>query len=281
MGAPMAGHLLDAGYHLTVYTRTRARAEDLLKRGAKWAETPAAAAEGADIAVSIVGMPEDVEAVHLGPEGTLAAATKPRRIVDMTTSRPSLAVKIHQAASKLGVGSVDAPVSGGDVGARNATLSIMVGGDEGDVEAVRPILDVMGGKIVRQGGPGAGQHTKMVNQILIATGMIGVCEGLIYAAQAGLNPETVIQSVGSGAAGSWSINNLGPRMIKRDFEPGFRVDHFIKDLSIALNESENMALKLPGLEMARRLYEELREQGYGVKGTQALLLAVEKINRGP
>jgi 3-hydroxyisobutyrate dehydrogenase len=281
MGLPMAGHLVEAGHSVTVSTRTKAKAQPLMDRGAQWADTPAACAEGADVAISMVGYPEDVEAVHLGPTGTLAASKRPSFIVDMSTSRPSLARRISEAAAAVGVASVDAPVSGGDVGARNATLSIMVGGDAKAVEAVRPLLEVMGGNVVHQGGPGAGQHTKMVNQILIATNMIGVCEGLLYAAGAGLDPFTVIESVGSGAAGSWSINNLAPRMIRRDFDPGFYVQHFIKDLGIALDESARMGLAMPGLALARQLYEAVRalDGGKGGElGTQALLRALERLN---
>ncbi len=278
MGASMAGHLMTAGHTLVITTRTRRRAEPLLARGAAWAETAAEAADGADVAFSMVGTPSDVEAVHLGPEGTLAAARTPRRIVDMSTSRPRLAVAIHEAAASRGCGAVDAPVSGGDVGAREATLSIMVGADSGDFEAVKPALAVLGKKVVRQGGPGAGQHTKMVNQILVAASMIGACEGLLYARCSGLDPAAVIESVGSGAAGSWTINTLGPRMIRRDFEPGFSVEHFIKDLSIALDEAAAMGLAVPGLALARQLYQSVRSQGHGRKGTQALLLALERLN---
>ncbi|MCA9291453.1 MAG: NAD(P)-dependent oxidoreductase [Phycisphaerales bacterium] len=278
MGASMARHVLDAGHTLVVHTRTPARAAPLLEAGATWADTPASAADGADVVVSIVGYPDDVRATHLGPSGTLAADRLPRFLVDMTTSRPSLAAEIQAAARAKGVGAIDAPVSGGDVGARNATLSIMVGGDEADVDAVRPLLARLGGNVVRQGGPGAGQHTKMVNQILIASGMMGVCEGLLYAAAAGLDPSTVIASVGAGAAGSWSINHLGPRMIGRDFEPGFSVEHFLKDLGIALDEAARLGLALPGLALARQFYEAVRAQGHGRKGTQALLLALERLN---
>ncbi|MHC4127073.1 MAG: NAD(P)-dependent oxidoreductase [Planctomycetota bacterium] len=280
MGAPMAGHLLEAGHSLTVNSRTKSKAQPLLDRGARWAETPAACADGADVAFSMVGFPEDVEAVHLGPAGTLAAPTRPPFIVDMSTSRPSLARRIGEVAAAVGVAGLDAPVSGGDVGARQGTLSIMVGGDRSAFEAVRPLLEIMGRNVVYQGGPGAGQHTKMVNQILIATNMIGVCEGLLYASGAGLDPLTVIESVGSGAAGSWSINNLGPRMIRRDFDPGFYVEHFIKDLAIALDESARMGLAVPGLALARQLYEAVKalDGGRGGQlGTQALLLALERL----
>jgi len=279
MGEPMAGHLLEAGHEVVVNTRTRDRAEGLIARGAVWADSPAEAADGADVAISMVGYPQDVEAVHLGADGTLAAATPPPYIVDMTTSRPSLARQVYERAAAIEVGSVDAPVSGGDVGAREATLSIMVGGSETDVEAVRPLLEALGRQVVRQGGAGAGQHTKMVNQILIASNMVGVCEGLLYAVSAGLDPQAVIGSVGAGAAGSWSINNLGPRMIRRDFKPGFYVEHFVKDLGIALDESVRMGLKLQGLTLARRLYEQVQalDEGRGGRmGTQALLLALER-----
>lgn len=278
MGLPMAGHLLASGHRLTVYTRTQSRAQPLLDQGATWCDSPAAAAEGADVAISMVGFPEDVHAMHLGPNGTLAATRLPRLLIDMTTSRPSLAVEIAQAAANKSIGSVDAPVSGGDIGARNATLSIMVGASKPDFEHALPILQMLGKSIVHQGPPGSGQHTKMVNQILIATNMIGVCEGLLYAARAGLDPTTVIESVGGGAAGSWSINNLGPRMIRRDFAPGFYVEHFIKDLSIALEESARMGLAVPGLALARQLYEAVQAQGHGRCGTQALLLALERLS---
>lgn len=278
MGAPMAGHVLDAGHQLAIHTRTKSKAAGLLKRGATWAASGAEAADGADLVFSIVGYPQDVEAVHLGARGTLAAPRPPRVIVDMSTSRPSLAVRIAGEAQTKGVGSVDAPVSGGDIGARAAALSIMVGGSEADVSLARPVLERMGRSIVYHGPPGAGQHAKMVNQILIATNMIGVCEGLLYAAKARLDLLKVIDSVSRGAADSWSIRNFGPRMMNRDFQPGFYVEHFLKDLSIALEESVRMGLSLPGLDLARQLYEAVKAQGHGRKGTQALLLALEKLN---
>ncbi len=274
----MAGHLLDAGHQLVVHSRTKSKAQPLLDKGAAWADSPAEAADGVDVAFSMVGFPTDVEAVHLGPQGTIATGTLPKYIVDMTTSQPSLAVRLAGAAEAKGVGSIDAPVSGGDVGARQATLSIMVGAEPEALTAVEPLLKILGKQVILQGGPGAGQHTKMVNQILIATMMIGVCEGLLYAGKAGLDPLRVIESVGSGAAGSWTINNLGPRMVRRDFEPGFYVEHFIKDLSIALEESERMGLTVPGLTLARQLYEAVKDQGHGRRGTQALLLALEQLN---
>jgi len=278
MGTSMAGHLMTAGHHLAIHTRTKSKAQLLLDRGAAWADSPAQAADGAEIAISMVGYPTDVEETHLGAEGTLKAGQRPRLIIDMTTSAPALAERICEAAATIGVQSLDAPVSGGDVGARNATLSIMVGGDRSAFDNALDVLSIMGKNVVYQGRAGAGQHTKMVNQILIASTMIGVCEGLLYASKAGLDPTTVIQSVGAGAAGSWTINNLGPRMVNRDFNPGFYVEHFIKDLGIALNEAAHMGLALPGLALARELYEATKAQGHGRLGTQALLLAVENLN---
>ena len=270
MGASMAGHLLEAGHDLAVFTRTRAKAEPLLARGARWAESPREVAEGADVVISIVGMPADVESVHLGAEGTLAASTRPRLLIDMTTSTPSLARRLHEEAARHSVGAIDAPVSGGDVGARNASLSIMVGGDDAHVKAAWPLFDSLGGTIVHQGGPGCGQHTKMVNQILVASTMLGISEGLLYARAAGLDGERVLQSVGGGAAGSWTISNLGPRILAGDTAPGFFVDHFLKDLSIALDEAESMGLTLPMLGLARRFYSEASEKGLGSHGTQVL-----------
>jgi 3-hydroxyisobutyrate dehydrogenase len=278
MGASMCGHLLDAGHPVTVHSRTRARAEGLLARGAAWADTPAAVAAAADVTFSIVGYPADVREVLLGPDGALGAAAPGSVIVDMTTSEPTLAVEIHTAAASRGVAALDAPVSGGDIGARNAALSIMVGGDRETFDRVLPLFERMGTTIVLQGGPGSGQHTKMVNQILIATGMIGVCEALLYGHRAGLDPETVLRSVSGGAAGSWSLANYGPRMLAGDFAPGFLVEHFVKDMGIALAEARRMRLSLPGLALAEQLYVALVAQGGGRKGTHALLLALASLS---
>ena len=280
MGRSMAGHLLDAGHRLRVHSRTREKAQPLVERGAEWCDTPAAAAEGADLAISIVGMPSDVEAVHLGSGGTLAASTPPKVVIDMTTSSPALARRIASEAAQRGVGAVDAPVSGGDVGARNATLSIMVGGEAAAVAAAMPAFERLGKTIVHQGPAGAGQHVKMVNQILIAGTMLGMCEGLRYAEANGLDPEKVLASVGGGAAGSWSIQNLAPRILKGDFEPGFRIDHFLKDLSIALEEAEGQDLDLPGLSLAQRLYRLAVERGLAERGTHALVQVVSPAGRG-
>jgi len=279
MGVSMCGHVLDGGYAVTVTNRTRERAEPLLERGAAWADSPAAVAAASDVLFSIVGYPADVRAVILGEEGALAGTAPGSVLVDMTTSEPSLAIEIAGAAAAKGVASVDAPVSGGDVGARNGTLSIMVGGDEDAVERVRPLLELMGKTIVRQGGPGAGQHTKMVNQILIASGMIGVCEALLYAYKTGLDLEMVLASVEPGAAGSWSLSNYAPRMLRGDFEPGFVVEHFVKDMGIALAEARRMNLSLPGLALAEQLYVALAAQGKSRKGTHSLILALADLSR--
>jgi 3-hydroxyisobutyrate dehydrogenase len=278
MGSSMLGHLLDGGFAATVYTRTRERAAPLVERGAEWADSPAAVAAAADVTVTIVGFPADVREVVLGSEGTLSASRPGSVLVDMTTSEPSLAREIFDAAKEKGVESIDAPVSGGDIGARNAALSIMVGGDETTVERVRPIFELMGKTIVHQGPAGAGQHTKMVNQTLIATGMIGVCEALLYAYRAGLDVETVLEAVGGGAAGSWSLTNYAPRILKGDYAPGFLVDHFIKDMEIALAEARRMNLALPGLALAHELYLALRAQGGGRNGTQALVKALATLS---
>jgi 3-hydroxyisobutyrate dehydrogenase len=278
MGSSMCGHLIKQGFQATVYNRSRDKAQALLAQGAAWADTPRQLAERSDVVFSIVGFPRDVREVLLGADGALAGAKAGAILVDMTTSEPSLAVEVHAAAAARGVHSVDAPVSGGDIGAREARLSIMIGGDEAVVAALRPCFEAMGKTIVHQGGPGAGQHTKMVNQTLIAAGMISVCEALLYAKKAGLNLETVLQSVTPGAAGSWSLSNLGPRIIARNFEPGFFVEHFIKDMGIALAEAERMNLCLPGLALAKQLYEAVRAQGLARKGTHALMLALEHLN---
>ena len=277
MGAAMCGHVLDAGYPVTVTTRTKAKAEGLLDRGAVWADTPAEAAAASDVSFAIVGFPEDVREVFLGGEGLLAGASPGDLVVDMTTSEPALAAEIAERAAAMGVSAVDAPVSGGDVGARNGTLSIMIGGEEEAVERARPVFETMGKTIVRQGGPGAGQHTKAVNQILIAACIVGLSEALLYGQRAGLDLEAVMESVSGGAAGSWSLSNYGPRMLGGDFEPGFFVDHFVKDMGIALREAAAMHIPAPGLALAHELYVSLQAQGLGRKGTQSLILAMARM----
>jgi 3-hydroxyisobutyrate dehydrogenase len=278
MGRSMCGHLLAAGHPVTLFTRTRARAEDLIARGARWAESPAEVAASADVVFSMVGYPADVRDVLLGDRGVLAGARPGAVSIDMTTSEPALAREVHEAARARGVETLDAPVSGGDIGARNATLSIMVGGDAATFERVRPLLEHLGKTIVLQGGPGSGQHTKMVNQILIATGMIGVCEAFLYGERVGLDLRRVLESVSGGAAGSWSLSNYGPRMLDGNFEPGFFVEHFIKDLDIALAEARRTSLSMPGLALAHELYVALRAQGGGQRGTQALLLTLARLS---
>ena len=278
MGASMCGHLMDQGFEATIYTRSKEKAQGLLDKGAQWVDSPKAVAENSDVIFAIVGFPADVRAVFLGEDGALAGSKEGNILVDMTTSEPSLAVEIYNAAKTQGVQSVDAPVSGGDVGAKNGTLSIMIGGDQDVVDALQPMWDAMGKTIVHQGGAGAGQHTKMVNQTLIATNMIGVCEALLYGYKAGLDLPTVMHSVASGAAGSWSLSNLGPRIIDNNFDPGFFVEHFIKDMGIAIEEANKMGLCLPGLALSKQLYEGLKSQGHGRDGTHALQLALNRLS---
>jgi 3-hydroxyisobutyrate dehydrogenase len=278
MGRWMCEHAMKKGFAATVYNRSADKAQPLVDQGAKLAKSPKEVAAQSDVVFAIVGFPKDVREVFLGADGALAGSKPGTVLVDMTTSEPSLAKEIYEAAKAKGVASLDAPVSGGDVGAKSAALSIMIGGDKGVVAAVQPVFEAMGKTIVHQGGPGAGQHTKMVNQILISSNMVALCEGLLYGYKAGLDLETVFKSVSVGAAGSKALEVLGPRMLARNFEPGFYVEHFIKDMGIALAEAEKMNIALPGLGLAKQLYEAVRAQGLGRKGTQALLLALEHIN---
>ena len=278
MGRWMCQHLMDLGYEMTVYNRTKSKAQSLIDDGATWAESPSEVAAVSDVIFTIVGFPPDVREVYLGENGILNGAKSGSIIVDMTTTEPSLAQEVYAAASEQNVSSVDAPVSGGDVGAREARLSIMVGGDDAAVEAIMPLFSAMGKNIVHQGDAGAGQHTKMCNQITISGTMIGVCEGLIYGHKAGLDLETMLSSISGGAAACWSLDNLAPRVLKRDFDPGFFVEHFIKDMSIALDEARKMNLSLPGLALVHQLYTAVQAQGHGRLGTQALLLALEQMS---
>jgi 3-hydroxyisobutyrate dehydrogenase len=278
MGASMCGHLLRAGYPVTVTTRRRERADGLAAAGAVWADTPAEVAARSDVVFSMVGFPDDVRAVLLGPQGALSRLPAGGVLVDMTTSEPWLAVEIAEAARDRGVHALDAPVSGGDVGARNAALSIMIGGSAEVVAAVRPCLEVMGTTIVRQGDHGAGQHAKMVNQILIASTMVAMTEGLLYAARVGLDVEQVLASVASGAAGSWALSNLAPRVVADNFAPGFFVDHMVKDLGIALASAARAKLALPGLALANQLYVALQGQDRGRDGTQSLVYALAALS---
>jgi len=271
MGASIIKHLLKNGHEVSVYTRTKEKAEPLVALGASWASSPAEAFKDKDIALTMVGYPADVEEVYFGDNGLFQTAKKGDIVIDMTTSEPTLAKKIYLHAQSVGVEALDAPVSGGDVGAQNGTLSIMVGGDLHTFNRVTPVLQQFGANIVYQGEAGAGQHAKMCNQIVIASGMIGVCESLAYGLKAGLDLTTVLQSISSGAAGSWSLSNLSPRMIKEDFAPGFYIKHFVKDMKIALDESKKMGISLPGLTLAYEMYDKLIAEGYGENGTQALL----------
>ena len=270
MGHSMAGHLLDAGYKMHLYTRTREKAGDLVEKGALWSDSVSGLAAGSDVIITIVGYPADVEEIYLGDGGILENAKPGTIAIDMTTSDPGLAERLWQAGREKNIRVLDAPVSGGDLGAKNATLSIMAGGDEAGFEEALPVLEVMGKNIVYQGKAGAGQHTKMANQIAIAAGMVAVCESLAYAGRSGLDPETVLKSIGQGAAGSWSLNNLGPRIIKGDDRPGFFIKRFIKDMGIALESARRMGLDTPGLELALGLYKEMADKGFGDNGTQAL-----------
>ncbi len=278
MGRSMAGHVQAAGHELYVHNRTKAKAEDLLRKGATWCDSPAEAAAKSEMLFSIVGLPSDVEETYLGKNGVLSTGGSCRIIVDMTTSRPSLAQIIDQEAAKRGVESLDAPVSGGDIGARDATLAIMVGGKKEIFDKVLPVFQLMGKNIAYMGGAGAGQHTKMSNQILVAGTMIGVCESLLYAVKLGLDQQAVIDIISKGAAGSWSISNLGPRLVRGDFKTGFLVKHFIKDMGIALQEAAAAGLSLPGLALVHQLYVAVMAQGHRDCTTQALYLALKSLN---
>src|SRR5512136_853323 len=278
MGKSMAGHVQAAGHELYVHNRTKAKAEELLKRGATWCDSPAAVAAKSEILFSMVGLPSDVEETYLGKNGVLSVKRSCRIVVDMTTSRPSLAQIIEKEAASKGIESLDAPVSGGDIGARDATLAIMVGGKKEVFERVLPLFQLMGKNLAYMGSAGAGQNTKMANQILVAGTMIGVCESLLYAVKLGLDPQAVIDIISKGAAGSWSISNLGPRLVRGDFKTGFLVRHFIKDMGIALQESVAVGLSLPGLALVQQLYVAVMAQGHHECTTQALYLALKSLN---
>jgi len=277
MGRSMFAHVLRSGYKGFVYTRTREKASGLIEINAQWCDGSGDLARKADVIFTMVGFPADVREVYLAP-GALVDSSKPGTVlVDMTTTSPSLAVEIYEKARNKGVYTLDAPVSGGDIGARNATLSIMAGGDKEVFDAILPLFEVMGKKIVYQGKAGSGQHTKMCNQIQIAGTMIGMCESLIYGYKAGLDLETMLISISGGAAACWSLDNLAPRILRRDFEPGFFVRHFIKDIGIALEEARRMELSLPGLALVQQLYQSVSALGYSEKGTQALMLTLENM----
>lgn len=271
MGASMVRHLLAAGYEVHVYNRTKRKADALLEEGATWQSSPALVTKNSDVIITIVGYPEDVEQIYLGEEGIIASAKSGDVVIDMTTSTPSLAKEIYHAAKEKGVAALDAPVSGGDKGAKAGTLSTMVGGDEEAFQKVLPIFETFSSKVLLQGPAGSGQHTKMANQIMIAGTMTGMTELLVYAKEAGLDMNRVIDQVGSGAAGNWSLSNYSPRILQGDFSPGFFVKHFVKDLKIALDEAEKMGINLPGTQLAKELYEKLMEKNGENDGTQALI----------
>ena len=278
MGLSMCSHLLDANHKVYVYNRTKSRTDTLIEKGAIWCSSPKEIAKNADIIFSIVGFPKDVEEVYFGEGGVFVGLRSGSVLVDMTTSEPALAKKIALTAQKHGCGSLDAPVSGGDIGAKNGTLAIMVGGDHPSYDQVLPLFQLMGENIAYMGNAGAGQHTKMSNQILIASTMIGVVESLLYAYKAGNDLDEVIDVIGKGAASSWSINNLGRRIVKGNFDPGFFIKHFVKDMGIALSEAKQMNLSLPGLALAYQFYVAAMGQGLENLGTQGLYKVFEKMN---
>lgn len=278
MGRWMCEHIMNKGYSATVYNRTKSKSQPLLDKGAKWANSPLKVAENSDVIFTMVGFPPDVREVILSENGALAGAKAGRVLVDMTTTEPSLAQEVYDKAKAKGVYSVDAPVSGGDIGAREARLSIMIGGDKEIVEAITPLFQAMGQNIVYQGAAGSGQHTKLCNQIVISGTIIGVCESLLYGYKAGLDLPTMLESISKGAANCWTLTSLAPRILKRNFDPGFFVEHFIKDMSIALSESKKMGLSLPGLALVHQLYLAVQAQGHGRKGTHALMLALEHMS---
>ena len=278
MGSSMCGHLLTAGYRVTVHSRTQSKAQSLLDRGAQWAENPRAVATQSDVLFTMVGFPQDVRMVYFDETGVLGGARAGTILIDMTTTQPSLSRDIAAAASANNLSAIDAPVSGGDVGAKNASLSIMIGGDATSVQAMMPLFELLGKKIVHQGGPGAGQQAKLCNQIVIAGTMIGVCESLLYGYKAGLDLNRMLESIRGGAAACWTLDNLAPKILQRNFEPGFFVEHFIKDMGIALEEAKRMGLVLPCLTLVHQLYQTVQTLGHGRSGTHALMLALEEVS---
>jgi 3-hydroxyisobutyrate dehydrogenase len=277
MGLSMCDHIITAGFHVIIHSRTRSKAQPLLDHGAQWAESPRAVAAESDILFTMVGFPQDVRTVYFDETGIMAGARAGMILIDMTTTQPSLSREIAAAASVKVLSAIDAPVSGGDVGAKNATLSIMVGGDRKAVQAVMPLFERLGKKIVHQGGPGTGQQAKLCNQIVIAGTMIGVCESLLYGYKAGLDLNRMLDSIRGGAAACWTLDNLAPKILQRNFDPGFFVEHFIKDMGLALEESKRMGLVLPGLTLVHQLYQTVQTLGHGRSGTHALILALEDL----
>jgi len=278
MGSPMVKHLLKAGYQVNVYNRTKEKASDLIEQGCRWFDSPAEIATNSDIVITMIGYPKDVESCYFGDNGIFKGIKKGMLLVDMTTTQPSLAIKISEVAETAGCAFIDAPVSGGQLGAINGSLSIMMGGKKEVVQTILPLFEVFGKNMIYQGKAGAGQHTKMCNQITIAGTLIGVCEGLIYGLKAGLDLKTMLDSISRGAASCWSLEVLAPKIIKGDFSPGFSVDNFVKDMTIALEEAEAMKLSLPGLALVKQLYITIQAMGKGASGNQALYLALEKLS---
>jgi len=278
MGAAICRHLKRADYSLYIHSRTRSKAEPLINEGANWCESPQAIAEQCNVIFTMVGAPDEVRDVYFGDKGIFSGLRADSVVVDMGTTPPGLTLEIAQKAKQLPAHTVDAPVSGGDIGASNGTLSIMAAGDPSVVASLQPLFDCMAKSVSYMGGAGNGQHTKLCNQLAVAGTMIGVCEALLYSSKAGVDCSALIEAIKPGAAGCWTLDNLAPRIIKQDFAPGFMVDHFIKDLGIAVNEADNLGLELPGLQLAHRLYIETRAMGHGKSGTQALIHAIEKLS---
>ena len=284
MGFSMCQHLIKAGYKVSVNNRTKEKANPLIDMGAQWCESPAEVAANSDIICTIVGFPKDVEEVYFGEKGILKgcalgkSANKPKYLIDLTTTKPSLSIEIYNRAKEIGCYALDAPVSGGDIGAREARLAIMVGGDKEVFDFLTPIFGYMGKSIKYAGKAGAGQNTKMCNQIAITGIMIGMCEAILYGYKAGLDLEELVKTIQGGAAGSWSMENYGPRILKEDYKPGFMVEHFIKDMEIALEESKKMDLNLPGLVLVHQLYTVLKAMGYGKAGTHSLMFALNRLS---
>ena len=278
MGQHMCRHIMKQGFKTSVYNRTKSKAQELINKGASWAATPKELALGSDVIFTMVGFPEDVYQVYMGTEGILEGTKKGSILIDMTTTLPSLALEIYKKAHKKGIHFVDAPVSGGDIGAKNAALSIMAGGDKNVINSIMPLFEIIGKKIVYQGGPGTGQHTKMCNQIVIAGTMIGMCESLLYGYKAGLDIEVMLSSISKGAAACWSLDNLAPRILNREFNSGFFVEHFVKDMGIALKEADKMNISLPGLALVNQLYKSVIANKGEKMGTQALMLTLEKMS---
>lgn len=279
MGEPMCGHLLDAGYNVSVFSRTRQKAESLIEKGAIWCATPAEVALGSEVIFTMVGTPSEVREVYLAEQGVFAGVQSGNILVDMSTTAPSLSIEIANRARELGAQAIDAPVSGGDVGAQNASLTIMLGGDSAAIEKIGPLLNCLGRSIISMGDAGSGQQAKLCNQLVVANTMIGICEALFYAERTGLDCEKLIAAIQPGAAGCWALDNLAPRIIKGDDAPGFMVEHFIKDLAIAMQEAEVLELDLPGLKLAHDLYLETQRLGHGESGTQALLHAIRNLSQ--